>query len=440
MTLPPLLAMLIACQLNLAASAQASPGDLDPAFGTGGKVSTPFAAGSAGASAMIAQPDGKLVVAGGIFTEATGNDFSLARYNPDGSLDPSFGTDGVVATDFGRFPPSDVAEDLARQPDGKLVVAGWTFAASGDEFEYALARYNSDGTLDPAFGTGGLVTTHFMQGQRALALAVQTDGKLVVAGIAANGSEQVFSVVRYNADGTLDPTFGTGGVVTTDFPESIVLPSDVVIQNDGRIVVAGSVLVDSSGTFPDFDLALIRYQPDGRLDQSFGRKGKVTTDFSRDDTANALALQADGKLVVAGSVVTDASGPAPHFDFVMARFKRDGNLDRTFGHRGRTITDLTGPGNSDVASALAVQADGKLVAAGMAFVGGVGTDFALARYETNGNLDPSFGTAGTTTTDFANSEDAATAVVVAPDSGLVAAGTTSTGTTSAFALARYTTN
>jgi uncharacterized delta-60 repeat protein len=170
------------------ASAQASPGDLDPTFGTGGKVTTDFVGGHDQARALVVQADGRLVAAGIATGEATGLDFALARYNPDGSLDPSFGNGGEVATDFGGFPPDDQAYALVQQADGKLVVAGGVFRSGGDfDNDFALARYNPDGTLDPSFGNGGIVLTDFADGEEAHALALQADGKLVAAGVVEAG-------------------------------------------------------------------------------------------------------------------------------------------------------------------------------------------------------------------------------------------------------------
>jgi uncharacterized delta-60 repeat protein len=416
------------------ASAQASPGDLDPTFGTGGKVTTDFVGGHDQARALVVTADGRLVAAGLATGEATNLDFALARYNPDGSLDPSFGNGGEVTTDFGGFPPDDHAHSLVQQADGKLVVAGGVFRSDGDfDNDFALARYNPDGSLDASFGNGGIVLTDFADGEEAHALALQADGKLVAAGVAfTSGAGQMFGLARYNPDGSLDASFGNGGTVTTAFGSGIVQPSGLAVQADGKLVAAGSVLVGST-----LDFALVRYQPNGTLDQTFGKAGRVTTQITRsDDDAQALALQADGKLVLAGS-----ANVGGHFDFALARYRPNGTLDRTFGKAGKVTTDFTGPDNSDAANALAVQADGKLVAAGVAFTGGVGEDFALARYQRDGSLDPAFGTGGKVTTDFAGSTafESVNALAVQADGNLVAAGVAqvAAGAQPDFALARY---
>jgi uncharacterized delta-60 repeat protein len=217
-------------------AAVAAPGALDPTFGTGGEVTTDFG-GSDSAEAVGIQSDGKIVTAGSTFSGGLQH-FVLARYNADGNLDSSFGSGGKVTTDFGGF---DAASALVIQPDGRIVAAG---RGSGD---FALARYNADGSLDPTFGSGGKVTTDFGGSDDAFGVALQADGKIVAAG--QGGSD--FGLARYNADGSLDPTFGSGSRVTTDlggFEDAIA----VALQNDGKIVITGQKF---SGGFQQFALA-----------------------------------------------------------------------------------------------------------------------------------------------------------------------------------------
>jgi len=312
-------------------------GTLDSSFGKSGKILADFGVpGDARAWALAIQADGKLVVAGG-----AGGDFALARYNPDGSPDSSFGTSGKVTTDFGV---QDTARALTIQADGKLIVFGSTNTAG--RVDFALARYNPDGSPDSSFGVEGKVTTDFIGGRdEASALAIQIDGKLVAAGSATDPLTGIpkFALARYNADGSLDSSFGVGGKVTTDFG-GISVASSLAIQGDGKLVVAGQAFFLS--------FALARYNADGSLDSSFGVGGKVTTDFGGSGQALALAIQADGKLVVAGG----AGG-----DFALARYNPDGSLDSSFGVGGKITTDFGGFGQ---AFALAIQADGKLVLAG----------------------------------------------------------------------------
>src|SRR5437870_4521249 len=278
--------------LSFAHSVDAGPGDLDATFGTGGRVLTDFG-GGAGARALALQADGRIVVAGRSRV-AVGDDFALARYNPNGSLDSSFGSGGRVLTDFGL---DDEARAVVLQADGKIVVAG----GFGGAF-FALARYNADGTLDPSFGSEGRVFTNFGGRDGARALALQADGKIVATGFASSdfGTRRRFALARYNPDGSLDRQ------VVTSFADRDEA-SALALQSARKIVVAG---FSEAGGRHDF--ALARYNPDGTLDLTFGTGGKVTTDFGGFDDAFALALQTDGKIVVAGS---DGS------DFALARYE-----------------------------------------------------------------------------------------------------------------------
>jgi uncharacterized delta-60 repeat protein len=248
-------------------------------------------------------------------------------------------------------------------------------AASREGARFALARYNPDGTLDPTFGTGGTVTSDF-DGSVVFSvggLAVQADGELVVAGTVASGplGNLDFALARYSPDGSLDPTFGSGGKVITDLMGGDDVARALVVQADGRPVVAGSF---SSATA--FDFALARYQPNGALDPTFSKDGKVTTDITGSDGAKALVLQADGKLV-AGGVANNGVGSV---DFALARYQSNGALDRTFGRAGKVTTDFAGPNADDEVNGMAVQADGSVVAAGDAGMAQTTADFALARY------------------------------------------------------------
>ena len=250
-----------------------------------------------------------------------------------------------------------------------------------------------DGALDRSFGTGGTVTTDFAGNfDSANALVVQAGGKLVAAGEAGvpDGSGATdFGLARYHRDGALDRSFGTGGTVTTDFFGDGERVTALVEQPGGKVVAAGAAFT-GGGANPDF--ALARYHRDGTLDVSFGTGGKVTTDFGAHDVANALVVQADGKLVVAGFTFVEPSLSS----FALARYHADGSLDRSFGTGGRVTTVFTG---TDVATALLVQADGRLVAAGDSETA-TNRDFALARYNPDGTLDTRFGVGGKVTTDF----------------------------------------
>jgi uncharacterized delta-60 repeat protein len=326
-----------------------------------------------------------------------------------GKLDPSFGTGGKVVTDFGvSF--SD-AFSVAVQPDGRIVVAGEASAPTdANSTIFGLARYNSDGSLDASFGSGGKVTTSFSQGaSQGEALALQQDGKIVAAGLVQLSSDHtLFAIARYNSNGALDPGFGAGGQATVDFGVGLNFANAIAIQADGKIVLAGQALYITSNGQSQFGLA--RLSPEGTLDLSFGNGGMVTgPSISAINAAKGLAIQPDGKIVVSGySRANTASG-----DWAVARYNADGSLDSTFGASGAVTTRFLGLG--DVASSVLVLADGKLIVTGYAFVGQGEIDFALARYDASGTLDPSFGNGGKVTTAFPGGVAVGTRGALQPD-------------------------
>jgi uncharacterized delta-60 repeat protein len=364
-TVGVLCALAVVC---LAASrASAAAGDLDGTFGTGGKVRTDFESGEQ-AFAVAVQPDGKIVAAGGLTAE-----FELARYNPDGSLDGTFGTGGKVTTRFGLGIPFTVAHALVLQPDGKIVVAGTATPAT--DWDFGLARYNPNGTLDATFGAGGRVTTDIsghLSADLVWAVALQPDGKLVVAGSTTGPSGEAFALARYMPSGGLDGSFGSSGRVTTSFGGDQDWAQAVAVQPDGRIVAAGKT--GNQCCLGTFNFALARFNAGGTLDSAFGTGGKVTTDFAGGtDNAHALVIQADGKLLAGGERLPGGNVSGASFDFALARYQPGGTLDPTFGSGGLVTTDF--PGHNDHVYALALQQDGKVVAAGDS-----SPDFALARY------------------------------------------------------------
>ena len=336
-------------------------GSLDASFGENGKLTTDLGPGPDVAYGLVILPDGKIVAAG----TAGFEEFALARYLTDGTLDASFGDGGTVRTDF--TPKGDFAYGLAIQADGKLVAAG-DAACCDSRTRFALARYNTDGSLDTSFGGDGKVTTEFSgpYPDDGLAVAIQADGRIVMVGGAGfDGPNEKFALARYETDGSLDTSFGGDGKVTTDFSRYPDVPFGIAIQDDGGIVVAGGARLGEHN--PTWALAV--YETDGSLDTSFGEDGKVTTDFTLgDDDGYSVALQADGKIVVAGQA------GSRNTKFALARYEADGSLDATFGDGGKLTTDLT-PGYDSVYQVI-VQPDGKIVAGGTAGF----TRFAVARY------------------------------------------------------------
>ncbi|MFN6130640.1 MAG: beta strand repeat-containing protein, partial [Planctomycetota bacterium] len=396
------------------ASITVTPVNDTPTFLSGdGIVTTEIGPSIDSARSVTVQPDGKILV-GGSSHNGSNHDFALVRYNADGSLDTSFGTGGKVTTAIGTG--SDIGGSVTIQPDGKIVVGGTARIGSTDDF--ALVRYNADGTLDTSFGTGGMVTTAIgTSTDFGYSVTIQPDGKIVVAGYARIGSTDDFALVRYNANGTLDTSFGTGGKVTTAIGTSVDWGRSVTIQPDGKIVVGGYATIGGTA-----DFALMRYNANGSLDTSFGTGGKVTTAIGTStDRGDSVTVQPDGKVLVGGYAFIAGTQ-----DFALVRYNADGSLDATFGTGGKVTTDI---GTSDDQGySVTIQPDGKIVVAGTTT-----EEFALARYNADGTFDTTFGSGGIVTTRVGWNTSIAYSVTLQSDGKIVVSGTT----TEEFALARY---
>jgi len=337
-------------------------GTLDNTFDGDGKVTTAIGAGNDRAFDVAIQADGKIVVAG--FSAGANNDFALVRYNTNGSPDTTFGGDGEVTTPIG--PNNDAGFAVAIQANGRIVVAGASFNGANDDF--ALARYNANGALDTTFSGDGKLTLPVGPGHDdANSIAIQTDGRIVVAGVSSNGTNDDFVLARFNADGSLDTTFGGGdGVVVTPIGAGTDAGQSVAIQGDGKILVAGY-----SDNGANIDFALVRYNVDGTLDASFSGDGKVTTAIgASDDFGRSVAVLADGRILVAGDTY---SGVTAGKDFAFVRYNSDGSLDATFSGDGMQAIDL-GESFIEQAYDVVIQQDGMIVVAGIS-----GTDLVVAR-------------------------------------------------------------
>jgi uncharacterized delta-60 repeat protein len=317
-----------------------------------------------------------------------------------GNMDLSFNGTGQLTTDISTI--DDYANAVAVQSDGRIVVAGSAYSNEGNNF--AVARYNPDGTPDTTFGAAGKVITDLTGGpDQAFGLALQGDGKIVVAGSAYNGVIGDFALVRYNANGSLDTTFNGTGKVTTPMGDSATAGiTGVAVQADGKIVVAGYALSDGTYKF-----ALARYHGNastgapGTLDATFNGTGKVLTAIGTvGDFISSLALQGDGKIVVGGQSHNGVTN-----DFAVARYETNGALDTTFNGTGSVVTGIGA--SDDTLTSVAVQGDGKIVAAGFAWNGSK-NDFALARYTSAGVLDTDFNGTGKIITSATTGENAIT--------------------------------
>jgi uncharacterized delta-60 repeat protein len=338
-----------------------------------------------------------------------------------GTLDSTFNTNGIVITPIGTA--DDLASSMALQSDGKIVVAGST--SNGTQVRFALVRYNYDGSADPSFGANGKVATAFSTFlDEANAVAVQSDGKIVAAGYTNSSSNADFAIARYNSNGSLDTSFGNLGKVITPIGNLGDIIYGLAIQSDGKLVAAGT---SSNGA--NIDFALARYNPDGTLDNSFGNGGKIILPIGNNaDIVRAVALQSNGKIVVSGY-----SNNGVNNDIALARFEINGSPDNSFNGNGKIVIPI-GSGN-DEAYSISIQPDNKIIAAGVTNNNG-NDDFALVRLNNNGSLDDSFNSNGKITLPIGNNGDSILSIALQSNGKIVAAGRSNNGTNEDFALAR----
>jgi uncharacterized delta-60 repeat protein len=426
------------------------PGNFDPTFSSNGRQTVDFGYQDVG-RAVVVQPDGKIVVVGD--WGELNMDFGLVRLNADGTLDKSFNkTDtptsyngnGKLDIAFGPPPFGHLLErgtSVALQPDGKIIAAGWFDFVLGNDL--AVARVNPNGTLDTSFSGDGKQTIDVGWIDELTAIVVQPDGKIILAGHTRNylGSPHAV-LVRLNTNGSLDPSFSGDGILTFSVGDNSSGYA-IALQADGKIVMAG----ETHCLMCDSDFAVARLNPNGSFDTAFSGDGKQIIDFGYHDMATAVALQPDGKIVVAG--FSGSSNP----DFVLARLNANGTLDTSFNKTDKPTT-YNGNGKLDItfgappfggperATAVAIQPGGKIVVAGYTDAGGSSSNlnnFAVARINPNGTLDRSFAGTGKQTVDFGG-DDQANGLALQPGGEIVLAGfTTATGVGARdFAIARIT--
>ena len=397
---------------------------------------------SAYGESVAAQRDGKIIVAGS--AEVAGvEQFALVRYNSDGSLDTTLKGSGKLTTAVGTGDCH--GEGVALQEDGKIVVVGYSFNASSlsstsGRLCSTVLRYTADGSLDTNFADSGKVTTCIgAKYASAESVTIQSDGKIVVAGKSLSGNDD-FAVVRYSVNGTLDTSFNETGKAIADFGADDYGHS-VAMRRDGRIVVVGYTTNLMTATSAGFDrppgskkeCALACFKANGSLDTSFNGTGKVITNFGGDGNAEgrSVAVQTDGKIVVVGYATAGGTEK-----FALARYNADGTLDTSFGGSGRVMTAVGISGS--IATGVALQKDGKIVVAGYAVKNsGTGYDFACVRYNTDGNVDQSFGDGGKIMTSVGQGDGKANSVAVQSDGKIIVAGSAYVGDNSEFAVVRY---
>ncbi len=413
-----------------------------------GKVTTDFGRLDDTGYSVTLQADGKIIVAGASYA-GSNRDFAVARYNKDGSLDASFSGDGKVTTDIGGG--NDSGSDVKVQADGKIVVAGYTTIGRKDFF--AVVRYNADGSLDTSFDEDGKLVTEigYIAGssfytEGAFGIDLQVDGKILVAGFSgfASTTGSGFALVRYNTNGSLDKNFDQDGrVITYNLGSGgDDVGYSVTLQADGKILVAGSSWSGfSMGAIRDLNFALARYNIDGSLDSTFSGDGKLTTSFQ----TMPYSL---GDLDVANSVIVQPDGKillagyanwTYHADFALSRYNADGSLDITFSGDGVLTTDVGGFDGGDGGRDVVMQADGKILVVGWS-VGKISGDIAIVRYNSDGSLDTSFSGDGKVTTDISGNYDDGLSVTVQDDGKILVAGQSRINGFYDFALVRYNTD
>jgi uncharacterized delta-60 repeat protein len=412
--------------LNSMALKSQNAGDLDISFNQTGKIRFDFNGLDDDARAVAIQPDGKILVAG-ITNDSLNTSFGIARYLPDGTLDTSFDTDGYASINIGGNRQG--CTEILLQPDGKIILVGLN--DDGVTTGVEIVRCNANGSLDATFGTNGAVISNFPNAKMyAMAAALQSDGKIVVACFQVIGFSADIAVVRYTSSGVLDTTFDTDGLVSLNY-SMMDRPTDIIIQPDQKIVV-GCEYVDgnSNGNF-----LLVRFNTNGTLDPSFDNDGIVDSAFPNNSGCLGIAIQADGKIVAVGHGSND-----PQYSAVaVARYTTNGSLDTTFNHNGLLVHSI-GLRSSQAESVL-IQPDGKIVVGGTSDVGTTADtdwDFALLRLTSAGSIDNTFSSDGMQTTSFGIGEDNIKKMALQADGKIVAIGfSTDSLFVKDFAIARY---
>jgi uncharacterized delta-60 repeat protein len=307
---------------------------------------------------------------------------SSVVFSQSGSLDSTFNEVGIVRTDVGIH-TLDFLYAITIQPDQKIVAVGSVNV--GGNLDFAVIRYLADGSIDSDFGINGLAQIDFNNGDDAgHAIVLQPDGKMVLAGTTQLNSLADFAVARLNPDGTPDSTFGVAGIVISDLGSDYDYPNAVALQTNGKIIVAGRY--NYSG-FTGSDFAMIRYKEDGEVDSTFGANGIVLTGIHEEDEVKGIIIQPDGKIVLGGFASISAKG-----DYAMVRYLDNGQVDKSFGIGGKVTTDLAGQGRSDYETCVLQDKDGMIVLGGSANYNTIeGTsELGIVRYDKDGHLDQGF--------------------------------------------------
>lgn len=350
---------------------------------------------------------------------------TFSKAQQAGSLDNTFDTDGITTIPIGNS--WDIGKAVTTQADQKIIVAGTS--SNGFFTDFALIRLLSNGMLDTTFNGSGKVTTPIgNENDEALSVAMQVDGKIVVAGYTRVTPYNDFAVNRYLTNGTLDSTFNFNGKVSADILNQDDYATSMLVQPDGKILIGGY-----SGYPQDYDFALARFNTDGTADTTFGINGKVLTDTGTvNDIAFSIALQTDGKIIAGGQTFNGNDE-----DFLIRRYLSNGTVDSTFGIYGKRVIPISQ--FNDNAHSIALQPDGKILAAGRTFDGLLDL-FAITRLHGDGSIDTSFGTGGIVTSYIGTNNAVAYSINATADSKIIVCGAGTIAASSVFAVVRYTEN
>jgi uncharacterized delta-60 repeat protein len=402
-------------------------GQPDNSFGSGGVALIEFGNSSDMIFEMAAQPDGKIVAAGYSYDGIQFQNVSVARFNVDGSLDTAFGSGGSVSTvvqDIGGFPTDSFAREVLVQPDGKILVCVGTYLAS----RYVTIRYNSDGSLDSSYGTGGVSSiTLSPEGDLASDMILLPDGKIVIVG-QSGFNDPGYWMIRLASNGTLDTTFGDNGKVLMTLNGRANRINAISLQVDGKIVVAGSSHDGSQTTF-----VTARYDENGTPDVSFGDNGAVYAAFDNSSDVGSLAIQSDGKILALGNY----SGVG-HGGTALIRYNSNGSPDNTFDGDGTLVIPDSSDRNLGLSN-IALQPDGRIVMPGTVLSGIDFTlrDSVMVRLNANGSFDNTFGNGGIANTSIGEGQNGLHSVLLRPDGRILAGGFSNNGLNFDFTLARF---
>lgn len=396
---------------------------LDPTFGNNGKVVTPLAStGGLGITGILVQPDGEIIVCSGNVYH--GDFLALTRYHSNGSIDPSFGLNGTVVSQL-TFGYGGVGNVIRFDANGKILLGGLLTVSTSalTKFDLGLMRFNPDGTIDSTFGTNGLASVDFFGKSDVIgAFEIQSDGKIVMAGSAgvgipnSNSITNDFAVIRFNADGSLDDSFGNAGKVNYNFgfAYDAVLSNDaassIKIQTDGKIILGGGTTQNNGNpTFMSF--ALMRLNTDGTIDTGYGVEGKVKTEIDVNLTTviRSLAITPNDEIIAAGVVQYPGSVVAA----MLTKYDSSGNLDLNFGTGGKVETKVNDA--STTIYEMVLLNNGKLRCAGYVSFGVGAQDFLLLQYTADGALDTTFDNDGFVITDINNASDLGRSITIQPD-------------------------